>query len=601
MAEIQQKEKTKRRKVDFKYNWKVYLSFLKKYRWLFAFTIFIALLNEALNLTEKFLFKYVIDNGNAYGAKTITVEIFTSILIGIAIVYLATIIVKTVIKWVSLHLINKLESSLIIDLKQRFFNHIVTLSHSFHVTHKTGSLISRIGRGAGAIERLTDFLVFNIFPMTFQLIMISISLIYFDFTSAIIVISTILVFVSYSIYMQSIQRKENDRMNKLEDIEKANLADFMTNIDSIKYYGKEADIKSKYARLTTNTKNSLMRFWNYYRWMDSGQNLILWIGTFLLIYFSMRSYLSGTITIGTVVLIYTIYGSIFGNVYGFIHGVRNYYRSMIDFHDLFQYGEIEQEVKDSEDAKKADIKKGEIDFRNVSFKYHDRYVIKDFNLKIKPGEKIALVGHSGSGKSTLVKLLYRLYDTEEGNIFVDGENIKGFKQESLRSELSIVPQECILFDDTIFNNILFSRQSATRQEVINAIKFAQLDKTIKNFPYKENTVVGERGVKLSGGEKQRVSIARAILANRRIIVLDEATSSLDSQTEHEIQADLLKLLEGRTSIIIAHRLSTIMTADRIVVLDKGKIAQIGSHRELIRKPGIYRKLWSLQKGGYIGE
>ena len=600
MAEIQQKGKNKRRKVDFKYNWKVYLSFLKKYKWLFALTIFIALLNEVLNLTEKFLFKYVIDNGNAYGAKTITLEIFTSILISIAIVYLATVLVKAVIKWVSLHLINKLESRLIIDLKQRFFNHIVTLSHSFHVTHKTGSLISRIGRGSGAIERMTDFLVFNIFPLSFQLIMTSISLIYFNLTSAIVVITTIIIFVSYSLYMQTVQKKENDRLNKMEDIEKANLADFMTNIDSIKYYGKEADIKSKYAKLTNNTKNSLIRFWNYYRWMDSGQNLILWIGTFMLIYFSMRSYLVGEITIGTVVLIYTIYGGIFGNVYGFIHGIRNYYRSMVDFNDLFQYGEIEQEVKDAEKAKKADIKKGEIDFRGISFKYHDRYVIKDFNLKIKPGEKIALVGHSGSGKSTLVKLLYRLYDTKEGDIFIDGGNIKGFKQESLRSELSIVPQECILFDDTIFNNVLFSRQEAGRQEVIDAIKFAQLDKTIKNFPYKENTVVGERGVRLSGGEKQRVSIARAILANRKIIVLDEATSSLDSQTEHEIQADLQKLLEGRTSIIIAHRLSTIMNADRIVVLDKGEIVQIGSHRELIGRSGIYRKLWGLQKGGYIG-
>jgi ATP-binding cassette subfamily B protein len=211
------------------------------------------------------------------------------------------------------------------------------------------------------------------------------------------------------------------------------------------------------------------------------------------------------------------------------------------------------------------------------------------------------VGHSGSGKSTLVKLLYRLYDVDKGAILIDGEDIRDFKQESLRSELSIVPQECVLFDDSVYNNILFSRQNAKREEVLSAIKFAQLDKTVKNFPFKENTIVGERGVRLSGGEKQRVSIARAILANKKAIILDEATSSLDSQTEHEIQADLQKLLEGRTAIIIAHRLSTIMRADRIVVLDKGRIVQIGNHNELINKKGIYRELWSLQKGGYIGE
>jgi len=188
---------------------------------------------------------------------------------------------------------------------------------------------------------------------------------------------------------------------------------------------------------------------------------------------------------------------------------------------------------------------------------------------------------------------------DKGGIFIDGENIRNFKQESLRSELSIVPQECVLFDDTIFNNIRFSKPTASRQEVMNAIKFAQLDRIIKLFQNNENTIVGERGVKLSGGEKQRVSIARAILANKKILVLDEATSSLDSETEYEIQKDLKKLLEGRTSIIIAHRLSTIMNADKIVVLKAGKIDQIGKHNDLIRQPGEYKRLWNLQKGGYI--
>jgi ATP-binding cassette subfamily B protein len=198
-------------------------------------------------------------------------------------------------------------------------------------------------------------------------------------------------------------------------------------------------------------------------------------------------------------------------------------------------------------------------------------------------------------------LLYRLYNLNSGEILIDGKDIKYFKQETLRSELSIVPQECVLFDDTIFNNIKFSKPDASRKEVMDAIKFAQLDRVINKFPKKENTIVGERGVKLSGGEKQRVSIARAILANQKVLILDEATSSLDSETEHEIQKDLKKLLEGRTSIIIAHRLSTIMNADKIVVMKNGKIVQIGKHSELIRKSGEYKQLWDLQKGGYIEE
>ena len=196
-------------------------------------------------------------------------------------------------------------------------------------------------------------------------------------------------------------------------------------------------------------------------------------------------------------------------------------------------------------------------------------------------------------------MLNRFYDVNSGEILIDGKNIKEFKQESLRGETGIVPQECILFDDTIYNNIKFANTKASRKEILKAIKFAQLNKIIQNFPKKEKTIVGERGVKLSGGEKQRVSIARAILANKKILVLDEATSSLDSKTEHEIQKDLQKLLQGRTSIIIAHRLSTIMFADRILVMKKGKIIQQGKHNELIKQKGEYEKLWNLQKGGYI--
>ena len=274
---------------------------------------------------------------------------------------------------------------------------------------------------------------------------------------------------------------------------------------------------------------------------------------------------------------------------------------MADFEDLFMYEKFENEIKDKPDAEDLKIEKGEIEFKDVTFGYHKRNVIDKVNLHINPGEKVALVGHSGSGKTTLVKLLYRFYDVNSGKISIDGKDIRDVNQESLRSELSIVPQEAILFDDTIYNNIAFSNLRAKRAEVLAAMKFAQLDKLIDNLPKKERTIVGERGVKLSGGEKQRVSIARAILADKKILVLDEATSALDSKTEYEIQKDLKKLMEGRTSIIIAHRLSTIMGADKIVVTDNGKIVQMGKHNDLIKKRGVYRELWDLQKGGYIEE
>jgi ABC-type multidrug transport system fused ATPase/permease subunit len=288
-------------------------------------------------------------------------------------------------------------------------------------------------------------------------------------------------------------------------------------------------------------------------------------------------------------------------MFAFVWGLRNFYRSTTDLQELFEYGKIENEIKDKPNAKNLEIKDGTIEFRNLSFYYGKKkaFSLDNFNLKVNKNEKVALVGHSGCGKTTLIKVLYRFYDPQDGQVLIDGKDIKDFKQESLRGEMSVVPQECILFDDTIYNNIKFSNPNATKKQVMDAMKFAQLDKLIDKFPKKENTIVGERGVKLSGGEKQRVSIARAILANKKVLVLDEATSALDSETEHEIQKDLQKLLEGRTSIIIAHRLSTIMSADRIIVMKDGKIIQQGNHMDLIRKPGEYQKLWNLQKGGYI--
>ena len=382
-----QEPRRKKKAVDFRYNLKVYWSFLSKYKILFFVGVALALLNEALLLTEKVLFKVVIDKSNAYGDKVLTLEVLTTILLWVAVIYLATIVIKAGVKWLSIHFLNKLDAALITDVKQRFFNHIISLSHNFHVTHKTGSLIARIGRGSGAVERMTDFVMFNVFPLSFQIIITSISLVYFDFKSAFVVIITIGAFMGYSLKLQHIQRKQNEKLNEVEDIEKANLADVMTNIDSIKYYGKEQHIEAKYAKVTGDTRRALTKFWNYYRWLDGGQNFILWVGTFMLVYVSMRNYLAGNITLGTVVLIYTIYGGLFGNVYGFMHGVRNYYRSMTDFHDLFQYGQIEQEVKDASDAKAESIKEGKIEFKKVNFKYHHKKVFDDFNLIISPGTR----------------------------------------------------------------------------------------------------------------------------------------------------------------------------------------------------------------------
>jgi len=588
-----------KKEIDFKYNLSVYWGFLRKYLWLVILILFVVLITESRHIINNYLWKVIIDNGTLFSAGSLLIDNFIKILWIVALVFAGTVTVGFISRWLSLNFINQLEGKLILDLKRKFFNHIVDLDHSFHVTHKTGSMISRMNRGRSSMERMTDVIVFNAAPMLFSLVVVTASLIYFDWISAVVVFGTMAVFVSYSLFIQRISASANLLSNEAEEREKGTIAELFTNVDSIKYFGKENYIKKKFEKLNQFTVSSIVRHWDYFRWLDSVQSIILGIGTFLIVFFPLMKFLYGGLTLGTLVFIYGVYGSLMSPLFGFVHGLREFYRAMADFQDLFEYSKIESKIKDKENAKPLMINKGEIEFKNVDFSYDKRRIFKNFSLKIPENKKVALVGHSGSGKTTLIKLLYRFYDMNSGEILIDGQNIQDVKQESLRSEMAIVPQECVLFDDTIYNNVAFSNPKASRREVIRAIKFAQLDKIISLFPDKENTIVGERGVKLSGGEKQRVSIARAILANKKILILDEATSSLDSETEFEIKRDLEKLMQNRTSVIIAHRLSTIMKADIIVVLKKGEIAQMGNHNKLIQQPGEYKKLWNLQKGGYI--
>jgi len=595
------RQRNNEEKIKWKETISEYWNYLRKYKGMAIFLFVISLIVEALLTVDKFLFKIIIDNGTEFVAGNISSDIFLKTLLVIAAIFLGVMIIKTISHWLKDHFTVLMDTRMIFDLKNKYFNHIVQLDYNFHTTHKTGSMITRLLRAAGAIEGMNSVVLYQFAPLFFQLIIVSLSLIYFSWIPALVLFTTVMIFIGYSFMIQQIQQKYRIQYNKIENTEKGFIGDIFTNIDSIKYFGKENIIRSKYFKASGKTREIHKKYEGFFRWVDSGQVLILGIGTFFLLYFPVKSFMAGEFTVGTLVFIFTVYGNVIGPMFSFVWGMRNFYRVTADLQDLFEYGEKQNEIKDKPNAKNLEVKTGEVEFRDVEFNYGKKraFSLNNFNLKIKKNEKVALVGHSGCGKTTLIKVLYRFYDPQKGSILIDKKDIKNFKQESLRGELSVVPQECVLFDDTIFNNIKFSNPKATRKQVFDAMKFSQLDKLVKNFPKKENTIVGERGVKLSGGEKQRVSIARAILANKKILVLDEATSALDSETEHEIQKDLKRLLEGRTSIIIAHRLSTIMSADRIIVMKKGKIIQQGKHSELIKQDGEYKKLWNLQKGGYI--
>ncbi|HCE42523.1 MAG TPA: metal ABC transporter permease [Lentisphaeria bacterium] len=590
----------KKEKIDFKYNLSVYYTFIRPYLWLAALVLVVNFVFELTLTLDKILFKFVIDDGTSFVGGTMSRELFVSALLMISIYFLLIIFSRSVLRFLQLHFTNRLEAKMIFDMKKRYFLHLVMLSHDFHTSHKSGSLIARLSRGGRALEMFTDVAIFEFAPFVFQFVVVSVSLAYFSSTYVYVALGTSIVFLAFSLFMQQIEMRYTLVENNADDTEKGFIGDVFTNVDAIKYYGKEKSIGSRYEGKAGATRDAQRAHWDVGRYTWLGQNTIIGIGTFLIVFFPIRDLIAGSITIGSVVFVFTTYGNLTNPLHGFVRGVRNFYRSMADFESLFRYGKISQSVKDGGDVKPISISNGTVAFRNVSFSYNSkREVIQDFNLDIKAGEKVALVGHSGSGKTTVVKLLYRFYDVTKGEILIDGSDVRNVSQESLRSEMSIVPQECVLFDDTIYNNVAFSKPDASRDEVMQALKFAQIDRIIEEFPDKEQTIVGERGVKLSGGEKQRVSIARAILANKKIIVLDEATSSLDSVTESDIQRDLAALLSGRTSIIIAHRLSTIMKADRVIVLHKGKIVEEGTHFSLVDKKGHYHRLWELQRNGYI--
>ncbi len=588
-----------RNRINFRYNISTYLEFLKKYKISFFAILFVIFIFYLASIVDNFLFKVIIDEGTRYVNKEIDLPKYLDILLMVAFAYLAALLVRVLGSWVEMHLVSRLEAGMMLDLKKKFFNHLVHLAHRFHSNNKTGAMISKLVRGSSAVERIDDVVFFNFIPVISTIIVTGASLIYFDVVSAIIVLSVLVCFLLYTFYINNRQEQSGLEANDAEDLEKANISDVFTNIEAVKYFGKENEIKSRFARLSENAREAIVRNWDYFRWLNSGQYFILGIGTFILIYVSLTKFFAGSLTLGTLVFIYTVYNDAFDRFFDFVHGIRAFYKAMADFESLFRYAKIKNEIKDMPNARALKIRHGIIEFRNVSFSYKRKKVLQNFSLKIKRGQKVAIIGPSGAGKSTIIKLLFRLYDVDSGEILIDGRNINNFKQESLRAEISIVPQECILFDDTIYNNIKFSNPPAAREEVFNSIKYAQLDKVIARLPNKERTVVGERGIKLSGGEKQRVSIARAILDNKKVLVLDEATSSLDSATEHEIQNALIKLIDDKTAIMIAHRLSTISNADLIVVLDKGRIVQTGTHQELMMQRGPYKKLWELQKGSQM--
>ena len=328
-------ETEKERKIDFKHNLKVYYEIAGKHKGLFVAVALFVFIVAIATVAEKYLFKVLIDEGTSFSSGVLAAPAFVKVLLIILAVFVATTLTKAMGNWMELHLVNGLVVQMIYDLKTRFFNHIVDLDHNFHTTHRTGSMISRITRGSRAMESITDFIILNLLPLVMQLIIIGASIWYFDFTSAMVIFVTALMFIIYSLFIVSLQNKTRVKANDAEDREKANIGDTLLNIDSIKYFGKENRIKKVFSNFAANTRDIFLINWNYYRWLESGQAIILGIGVFFLIYFPIKSFLAGQLTIGTLAFIYTVYLNISAPLFGFVWGFRRFYEGMADFQALF--------------------------------------------------------------------------------------------------------------------------------------------------------------------------------------------------------------------------------------------------------------------------
>lgn len=378
------------------------------------------------------------------------------------------------------------------------------------------------------------------------------------------------------------------------------LADAITNSSNIKLFSAYAHEHSRYGAVVEQHRRLQKWTWDLAEIIMGIQTLLMGAIEIGLMYAGIRLWQKGLLTVGDFALLQAYLISVFDKLWEFGRTIREIYEQLADASEMAVILDTPYEVADARNAKKLKVGRGRIEFQCVEFRYQKtRRVLADFTLSIAAGEKVALVGSSGAGKSTVTKLLMRFFDVTSGNILIDGQDIARVRMESLWEQISLVPQEPMLFHRTIMENIRYGRREASDEDVVKAATLAHAHEFIQELPHGYETYVGERGVKLSGGERQRVAIARAILKNAPILVLDEATSSLDSESESLIQDALKKLMKGKTTIIIAHRLSTIMQMDRIIVVEGGRVMDMGTHEELLKKKGMYQKLWNIQAGGFI--
>jgi ATP-binding cassette subfamily B protein len=581
---------------DTPFSWRVFLQlipYLSEYKGRVLLAIVCLIGAKLASVGLPFILKHIVDDLNI----ETTAEQALVVPIALVIAYGAVRFSNVLLGEIRDTLFGRVTERAMRRIGLKVFQHLHALDLKFHLNRQTGGLSRDIERGTTGISFLLRFLIFNIGPTLFEILLV-VGLLYsqYGFTFAVIILSAVILYIGFSIKATDWRTKFVREVNQADSSSNSRAVDSLLNYETVKYFNNEQFEAQRYDTdladwESARKKNRLTLFA-----LNSGQALIIATAMTSMMMLAAMNVTQGRMTIGDFVLINAFTMQIFLplNFLGFVY--REVRGSLANIENMFSLLNKQPSVQNKKNAPNLSVSKAEISFNQVEFSYDDkRPILKGVDFSIRSGQKVAVVGESGAGKSTLIKLLFRFYDVTAGSISIDNQIISDVTQSSLRQQIAIVPQDTVLFNDTIIENIRYGRPSASEAEVKDAINLAHLRHFIDSLPDGENTKVGERGLKLSGGEKQRVSIARAILKQSSILIFDEATSSLDSQSEKAILDALKAFARGHTSLVIAHRLSTVVDADNILVMDKGVIVEQGTHEELLNKEGLYSSMWLTQQ------
>ncbi|AQD17923.1 TPA: SAV1866 family putative multidrug efflux ABC transporter [Staphylococcus aureus] len=574
---------------------KRYLQFVKPYKYRIFATIIVGIIKFGIPMLIPLLIKYAIDGVINNHALT-TDEKVHHLTIAIGIALFIFVIVRPPIEFIRQYLAQWTSNKILYDIRKKLYNHLQALSARFYANNQVGQVISRV---INDVEQTKDFILTGLMNIWLDCITIIIALSIMFFLDVKLTLAALFIFPFYIltvyVFFGRLRKLTRERSQALAEVQ-GFLHERVQGISVVKSFAIEDNEAKNFDKKNTNFLTRALKHtrWNAYSFAaintvtDIGPIIVIGVGAYLAI--------SGSITVGTLAAFVGYLELLFGPLRRLVASFTTLTQSFASMDRVFQLIDEDYDIKNGVGAQPIEIKQGRIDIDHVSFQYNDNEapILKDINLSIEKGETVAFVGMSGGGKSTLINLIPRFYDVTSGQILIDGHNIKDFLTGSLRNQIGLVQQDNILFSDTVKENILLGRPTATDEEVVEAVKMANAHDFIMNLPQGYDTEVGERGVKLSGGQKQRLSIARIFLNNPPILILDEATSALDLESESIIQEALDVLSKDRTTLIVAHRLSTITHADKIVVIENGHIVETGTHRELIAKQGAYEHLYSIQ-------